>query len=301
VFIDDTGRHLMGNDEEIRAVRARMTMRDNDRLREDLKLIGEVGWEHPSATALLQFVREDLVRPLVIGEGLRGLAAWQAEASGWAVAWEMLRDPALRHARSPWGIVWAAVRREVRAEAVSARYCTGLRRAWHARGPSGASPTPSVLSLDRLAELGVEPEAVQGSAVGERWGAGSVGGVLEVVVGAMCDAGWHAPTAIELVESIAELARCDVSDSRRKAGWRTLADQLGLPPWQVRRVMVVLLGEAGWEGVLARVRREGPDVLVEVGVIAALRSTVVEWMRPPRRVAALAVERDSARRQRRVS
>jgi len=287
----------MGNDEEIRTVRARMTMRDNDRLRADLALVREVGWEHPAATALLRFVREDLVRPLVIREGLRGLAAGQAEASGWAVAWETLRSPALGNASSPWGIVWTEVLREVRAEAVSARYCTAPGRAWQVRGPSGQPPRPSCVSLDMLLETGSEPtpasdptDTVSG-----------VGRVLGVVVDAMRDVGWDVSVATELVEAIGELSPRRVGSTRRKGGWRRLAEQLGLPPWQVRRVMVLLQGEPGWEGLLARVQREGPDVLGDVGVAAALRSTVVEWMRPPRRVAALAAERDTSRRLRRAS
>jgi hypothetical protein len=287
----------MGNDEEIRTVRARMTMRDNDRLRADLALVREVGWEHPAATALLRFVREDLVRPMVIREGLRGLAAGQAEASGWAVAWETLRSPALGDASSPWGIVWTEVLREVRAEAVSARYCTAPGRAWQLRGPSGQPPTPQCISLDVLLEKGGETTLASGSADT----VSGLGGLLDVVVDAMCDVGWELPVATELVEAISGLSPEEVGTTRRKGGWRQLAEQLGLPPWKVRRVMVLLLGEPGWEGLIARVQRDGPAALVDVGVAAALRSTVVEWMRPPRRVAALAAERDTNRRLRRAS
>ena len=278
-------------------MRARMTMRDNDRLRADLALVNEVGWEHPAATALLRFVREDLVRPLVIREGLRGLAAGQAEASGWAVAWETLRLPALGDASSPWGVVWTAVLREVRAEAVSARYCTAPGRAWQVRGPSGQPPTPPCISLDVLLETGAESAVASGSTNT----ASGLGGVLGVVVDAMCDVGWEAPVVTELVEAIGGLSPEEVGATRRKGGWRRLAEQLELPPWQVRRVMVLLLGEPGWEGILERVKRDGPEVLGDVGVAAALRSTVVGWMRPPRRVAALAAERDTSRRLRRAS
>ena len=291
----------METDDEIRAARARLTMRDNDRLRADLERISQVGWEHPVATSLLRLVRERLVRPVVVAEGLRGLAAWQAEASGWAVAWEMLRSPGLRDARSPWGVVWTVVLREVRAEAISAQYCTGLRRAWRARGPGGASQTPAVVSLDRMLDAGLEPTPARGSSTPRQDAAGGLDAALEAIVGAMGDAGWQKAVAVELVAAIAEVAERETRDSRRKLRRQTIAEELGLPPWQVRRVTVLLLGEPGWEGLLVKVRRGGPDVLADVGVIAAVRSTVVQWMRPPRRVAALAVERDSTRRLRRAS
>ena len=281
---------MMETDEEIRAVRARRRMRDNDRLRGDLERISEVGWEHPVATALLGLVRERLVRPVVVAEGLRGLAAWQAEASGWAAAWETLRSPGLRDARSPWGVLWTVVLREVRAEVMSAHYCTGLRRAWRARGPGGASPTPAVVSLDRMLDAGLEPTPARGSLTPMQDAAGGLDAALEAIVGAMGDTGWHRAVAVELVAAIAEVAERETLDSRRKLGRRTVAEELGLPPWQVRRVTVLLLGEPGWDGLLVKIRRGGPDVLADVGVIAAVRSTVVEWMRPPRRVAALAVE-----------
>ena len=106
------------------------TLRDDRQLLDDLARIDTCGWEDSVATALLTFIREDLVSPMVAAEGLRGLAAKQAEATGWEAAWELLCDPALREAVSPWGVVWTVVRRSVREEVVAAGHRTGLRRFW---------------------------------------------------------------------------------------------------------------------------------------------------------------------------
>ncbi len=96
--------------------------RETGRLLADLAVIDVEGWGGPTGTALLDFVRDDLVRPLVLGTGLRDLAAWQAEATGWEAAWEALSHPSLPAAASPWGVVWTAVRRAVLGEVVTARY-----------------------------------------------------------------------------------------------------------------------------------------------------------------------------------
>jgi hypothetical protein len=62
------------------------TSRDDRRLLDDLARIDSCGWEDPVATALLTFIRDDLVHPMVSSEGLCGLAAGQAEATGWEAA-----------------------------------------------------------------------------------------------------------------------------------------------------------------------------------------------------------------------
>lgn len=48
-----------------------------------LDTIDVEGWEGPTATALLTFIRTAMVRPLAVDVGLRGAAASQAEASAW--------------------------------------------------------------------------------------------------------------------------------------------------------------------------------------------------------------------------
>ncbi len=61
--------------------------RDNAGLLRMLEQIADEGWDGPTGRRLLTFVRERLARPLAVGAGLRGLAASQAEASAWQVAW----------------------------------------------------------------------------------------------------------------------------------------------------------------------------------------------------------------------
>jgi len=286
----------MGTDDEICLAGTDTTLRDDRRLLDDLARIDICGWEDSVATALLTFIREDLVSPMVAAEGLRGLAAKQAEATGWEAAWELLCDPALREAVSPWGVVWTVVRRTVREEAVAAKYCTGLHRAWRVRASGGTQPAQTVLSLDRFAEMGIEPTPAQVAGPSD-----ALGDALEVIVQAMADAGWDAGCASHLVRVLAQTPMHYADRAKVMVGWRPIAADLGLPPWRVRRTMVLLLGEPGWDGLLARVRSEGPGIFADVAVVAALRSTVVEWMRPPRRVAALALERESKRLCRRAS
>lgn len=75
-------------------------------------------------------MRERLARPLVIGAGLRGLAASQAEASAWQAAWEVLAFQNLGDADKPWRVVWKAAQRAVTGAVVSARYGTDPWRSW---------------------------------------------------------------------------------------------------------------------------------------------------------------------------
>jgi len=262
---------------------ARVALRDGRRLLEDLARIDTFGWSHPVATALLVFVRDDLVRPLVQSEGLRGLAAEQAEATGWEAAWETLNSPGLRAAPSPWGVVWTVVRRAVRQEAVAAKYCTGLDRAWRVRAHCRSGPALTPVSWDRLAEVGIEPDLACDSRDPEQFGTS-----LTAIVEAMTGVGWDRDCATTLVRLLADTSQPGVDRARVKVGWRPIAAELGLPPWQVRRTMVLLLGEPGWEGLLPRVRRGGVGVLTGVAVVAAVRSTTTQWMRPPGRAASRA-------------
>ena len=67
-------------------------------------------------------------------------------------------------------------------------------------------------------------------------------------------------------------------DSR---GWRRMAVALGLPPWQARRLCVVLLGTVTWPGLLARLIHDGPHARHTPAMQAALRSTRYRSMRSP--------------------
>jgi len=66
---------------------------------------------------------------------MRGAASGQAEASAWEDVWRLLlRDPGLRTADSPWGLIWSVARHAVLTQAVCAEVPTAPRRAWHLAG-----------------------------------------------------------------------------------------------------------------------------------------------------------------------
>ncbi len=88
-------------------------------LLEELFAIEAEGWGGPRGERLLSYVRSHIVAPQVAAAGLRGPAADQAEATGWAVAWETMATKSIRAARSPWGVLWIAVRRAIMGEVVA--------------------------------------------------------------------------------------------------------------------------------------------------------------------------------------
>ena len=90
-------------------------------LRDALCRIDIEGWDGLTGRQLLHDVRRAVVVPVVRGSGLRGPAADQAEATGWAAAWDALRRPTARTALNPGGMIWTAVRRAVAAEGAFAR------------------------------------------------------------------------------------------------------------------------------------------------------------------------------------
>jgi len=230
--------------------------RDRESLLAALAVIERQGWDGIVATELLSFVREDLVRPLVIGVGLCGGAATQAEATGWATAWEMLADPKLRQAQSPWGVLWTAVRRAILAEQVAGRYGVTPRNGWRLAGAGDTGPrTPPPVSLTALTALGWEPaDRPSSHYVG-------LGPILTSVVEAMNEVGWDQADAELLVGTIAEtITRAGVLSSQL-TGWRRVLKQVDLPAWRVRRVTVLLVGVSGWPGLVERIVTDGPEVL----------------------------------------
>jgi hypothetical protein len=94
------------------------------------------GWDGPAASGLLDDVLRYLVRPQVRALRLRGLAADQAEATGWETAWEIMRRPYLRTTENPLGVLWVAIRRAIRGEMVAGRLGTspGVAGAGHRPG-----------------------------------------------------------------------------------------------------------------------------------------------------------------------
>ncbi|MFZ5871533.1 MAG: hypothetical protein ACOYXW_13545, partial [Actinomycetota bacterium] len=159
----------------------------------------------------------------------------------------------------------------------------GVRNAWRAEstrrvgatGHGHPQPSDPPVSLDMLAEQGWQPAAQPLSADVE------LGPRLDAVVAALVEVGWGRRAARAVVEGVAVAAERDGKTSGEAVGWRPLAARLGLPPWQVRRVTVLLLGAPGWPGLVERMATQGPDVLEEQQVGAAVRSTVVGWWPPP--------------------
>lgn len=106
-------------------------VRTRECLLQALDVIDDEGWDGPTGTRLLSFIRADLARPLAMEGGLSGFIAAQAEASAWQAAWRVLTLPQLRIADSPWGVIWRAASRAVHGEVAAASLGTSERQAWH--------------------------------------------------------------------------------------------------------------------------------------------------------------------------
>ena len=128
------------------------TLDSRDGLLQELVAIEAAGWGSPAGESLLNYVRDHIVRPQVAAAGLRGPAADQAEATGWAVAWETLNRASIHTASSPWGVVWVAVRKAIAGERLAADYQASVRNSWRAENaPRTAEVRPGARSLDRSA------------------------------------------------------------------------------------------------------------------------------------------------------
>jgi hypothetical protein len=255
------------------------------------------GWNGPTGDLLLAYARREIVAPAVRAAGLCGSAAESAEATGWSAAWEALANPTLRSASSPWGVVTTAVRRAVLGDRMAERYRTSVWTAWRIErfrtaGERGEQPRhgewrtvvdPAALarpmSLTALVEDGYDrpvTDHIPCEADSDH------GTLAEVLV----RGGWPAATAREVVLHVAEQAQNNRPDRREVPGWRTLAITLGIPPWQARRVTVLLLGAPGWPGLAERWATGGPAALRGPAIEAAVRATRAESMRTPARSAA---------------
>ena len=257
------------------------SIESRDGLLQELAIIETCGWETPAGERLLGYVRAHIVRPQVRAAGLRDAAAEQAEATGWAVAWETLSRPSIHTAGSPWGLLWVAVRKAIAGEKLAAQYQASVRNSWRAErarieqvqaGLPHAFPRP--LSLSLLLEEGWEPET-------EPWSCTGLGRRLEAVIDGLVHAGWERRAAHAVVEGVALSAVRDGKATADAKGWRPLAARLGLPPWQVRRVTVLLLGAPGWPGAVERMAHDGCQVLKDTGMLAAMRSTTTNSCPPP--------------------
>ena len=246
--------------------------RDDAGLLTMLEQIADEGWDGPTGRRLLTFIRERLARPLAVGAGLRGLAAGQAEASAWQAAWEVLAFQNLDGAQSPWGVVWRAAQRAVTGEIVSARYGAD---AWRSLRLARAG-VPQLVGLEVLIQLGLDADHDEPPAV-----AMSLPDAYAVALVALRDAGWPAPIAARVMAAVADLPEPGTRRGWTSAGWRTMSELLGLPPWQARRLSVVLLGTSTWPGLLARLVHEGSPARHTPAMRAALRCTRVRRLRSP--------------------
>jgi hypothetical protein len=261
--------------------------------------VDAAGWDGRDGTAVLTYARLRVVRPQVHRAGLRGPAANQAEATGWAVAWELLSSRALRAAGSPWGVVSVAVRRAVLGEVMAATYGTGVREAWRlAAGAPGAGRRGAAdPAVRRPVSLSVLDPDWWAPATGP--GADGIGPRLEVIAAAMVRAGWSRREAVAVCEWVA--CRAQDGCATQAPGWRTLARLLGIPAWRARRATVLLLGSTTWPGLVERVASEGFTVLQRPDVLAAVRSTVVASHLSPVGASRLALRRCELAAQRKRS
>ncbi len=224
-----------------------------------LDVVAVRGWDDPAGRALLEHLRRTVVRPAVRRAGLRGAAADQALASGWQAAWDALRRPSARTSTNPAGMVWVAVRRAVWAEVLA-----------------GGSAEPWI-SLDAAGARGGEPPWTYPVREPAR-----LGPVLDRLVGALVEEGWPDSQVRDAVAVLADRARPGDAGAAPMTHWRWAALRLGLAPWQASRLAGVLLGGAGWSGVLALMVEHGPGVLDDPTIRSALASTRARWAASPR-------------------
>ncbi|WP_315092725.1 hypothetical protein [uncultured Cellulomonas sp.] len=226
------------------------------------------GWDGPTGTALLHYVRERIVRPLAISVGLRGAAASQAEATAWQALWVELTKPALRTATSPWGILGQVARRQLLGEIVAARFATNDRRAWKLELASRDGAAGPAVSLDLLLEAGWEP-TTEDPDPSELI---PVAGLADAARRALMLVGWNEEMATKILAAVLD-SSTRVDERTRFPGWRAMASTLGVPAWQARRLTIALRGTSDWPGVLARIVAEGSSVVESSVVRAALMAT----------------------------
>lgn len=242
--------------------------RDRQGLLDALAAVDAEGWNSPVGTALLQYVRTQLVRPLAIDLGVRGAAASQAEATAWEAVWVAMTKPSLRSAGSPWGVLWQVARRAVLGEVVAAQFATNERRARTLAAAVRAGELSPPIALEVVVADGHEPASADYGPVGEVvWRE-----LLASADRALVDVGWATDEAARIVNAV--LCMPTTPDSRCTiVGWRLLAVDLGVPPWQARRLALALRGTASAPGVLPLLVTDGESALREERVRNALLAT----------------------------
>ncbi|GGB91568.1 hypothetical protein [Cellulomonas carbonis] len=243
-------------------------VRDRAGLISALRRVDAEGWEGPTGTALLHYLRAELVRPLAIRAGLRGAAASQAEATAWEAVWEAMTKPSLREAQSPWGVLWQVARRSVLGEIVAAQYGTNERRGRSLAAAARQGGAHPATSLDAVLAEGREPaSATADPAVGVLWQE-----VLHHACTALVDVGWESGTAARIVDAVLWMPttpdpRCTI------VGWRLLACDLDVPPWQARRLALALRGTSSAPGLMPLLATIGEPALRDPALREALRAT----------------------------
>lgn len=250
--------------------------RDRTGLLDHLDAVDAEGWEGPTATALLTYLRTHVIRPLAVDVGLRGACASQAEATAWEAVWLQLLEPSLRSAHSPWGVLWQTARRAMLGEILADRWGVSARRAWELDAAERAGEIRRPVSLEPLLTTGWEPPA-EGTAAAHN---GLLTTAVELAAQALREAGWPADVATRIVHETAEMDS-PVGAGTTAVGWRPLANRLELPPWQARRLVLVLRGSGGTAGLLARLLTEGPSVIDDPETRRALRTTRRRKLRSP--------------------
>lgn len=257
---------------DVRSSYLQAITRDSRGMRDALAVIDTEGWDGPTAVNLLTYIRCELIRPLTIDTGLRGGDAWEGEMAAWEAVWLKLCDPSLRSTKSPWGVIWQTARRAVLGEILAARWGTGRRRAWVYDADERAGHVSRPISLEPLLRDGLD---VEDEASAPRSGPPTpVSAALDLAAGALADSGWSAAKAREIVAEVA-IMEVPLGEGRTVVGWRPLAERLEVPPWQARRLTLLLRGSSDRPGLLARLIADGARALDAPDVHRALAATLV--------------------------
>jgi hypothetical protein len=167
-------------------------------------------------------------------------------------------------------VVWRAVERTLAAEVFQARYQCGRRNAWETRSVDPDAPRVRFLGDDTL----VDPAT---DAMAEDAARRAVTPVVSRAWQALLQAGWQPQQADALLGLALEQPAMPRAGARAFEGWRTLAAELDVPAWQVRRGLAVLLGEPDTPGLLAMMLHQGPDVVDGIPARRALQATRSRW------------------------
>lgn len=218
-------------------------------VRDQLDVIAVEGWDSAVGGALLDAVRRGIVRPLVRRSGLRGPAADQAEATGWAAAWDALRRPSARTAGNPAGMAWVAARRAIGEEA-------------------DATPVRVLPEEGDLPGPGAPDHEVPGQDPADS----PLGPRLDQVLGLCVESGWDPEVVRHLGVALADHC-AHAASGVPTVRWRIVARRHGVPEWQARRLASLLLGGPAGPGVLKLMVQHGHEALGDESVRAAVAAT----------------------------